>query len=150
MNTKQVQAAAKEMGLDWSLIVEVANELAQAEAAKRQDDVRQAAWRVLTGERACYAEFWRHGFASRFAARLESSDYTSIPAYDIIYDRVRREFPAWDYEGGEGGLFDFLLSNRPAMPTRAELLGQALDQLIARGEQVEDDSFTFGANDSEF
>lgn len=112
-------------------------QLALEETSRRErlDEIRQAAWEYAVGTRTSYREFWRHGFAARWGAKVEKHDYTVIPNYDLIADHISEHYPEFSGTDGAERLFDFLLSPYIRRTTTAELWQQAVSWVLS--EQIE-------------
>lgn len=129
----ELRAEAKQLGVPWSWVLELKEELIQLASESRAPRVeaRQEAWFCYVGRKSGSAPFWRHGFQSRFGRRLaQGSDYTIIPCYDEIADAVRQmaeEYSAWD----SAEIWDFLLSDYEPWPPREHFYWEALHQIAA-------------------
>lgn len=82
--------------------------------------------------------FWRHGFLSWYGRRLETSDYTCIPRYDLTFQEVSSWRPYWQNVGIEA-FWDLLLSPYRRLPTAHEIYPEALNRAaeLLAAEQAE-------------
>lgn len=136
----ELRREAKVRGLSWADVRAAYREIKAQEWEKRQrpNEIRQVAWCVATS-RGCWP-FWRHGFYARWGARVERSDYTAVPGYDLIGQTVATEFPEYGTDDGTERLFEFLLSPYDRMPDRETLYQWAMDR-VERETQLDEVPF---------
>lgn len=150
----ELKAEAKRLGVAWADVQrEYANvKRIEADRRERPNAIRKTAWHAKVGSTSGSAPFWRHGFAKRYAKRLAAgADHTCVAGHDKIRQSVAEEFPEFLDPPGETGrgteeLFDFLFSPYDRMPSREEMLREALARIEAAVEQPErsfDDDFDY-------
>ncbi len=127
----QIRREATDRGLTWPAVQAAYCEIKEAEKARREQPnaVREAAWCMATASTPASWPFWRHGFSSRWGARVERHDYTAVPGYDEIGQQIATWFPEYATDDGTERLFDFLLSPYDKLPTREEIYQKAISRL---------------------
>jgi len=129
---EQVKAEAKQEGIAWGDLRNVAQQIRREEKQKREhaNEVRQTAWHCVTAHRPRSWPFWRHGFLARWGHRIaKGQDYTCIPRYDLIAQEVASAFPEYDTDDGTDRLFDLLLSPYDRLPSAADIYAMAFERL---------------------
>jgi hypothetical protein len=125
---------ARSHGIPWCDVQDAYRDLKSQEWENRQypNEIRQAAWTMATGSTPGAWPFWRHGFTSRWGARVERSDFTAVPGYDEIAQEIGSLFPEYAGPDGTERLFEFLFSPYRRMPLAETLYRQAIDRLRNR------------------
>ncbi len=138
MTIPAIRSEARRRGLKWAAVVEAYRELKAERWEKRQrpNEIRATAWMMHTASTPGCWPFWRHGFASRFRTRLaRGADHTIVPGYDEIAQQIATEFPEFATDDGTQRLWDFLFSPYDKMPSRYELIEEALELADQSGKR---------------
>jgi hypothetical protein len=142
---RELKTEAKRLGVTWG---DVLDEYAivksiELERRERPREIRKTAWHALVGSQSGSAPFWRHGFLARFGRQLaRGADYTCVRGYDDIRQSVTQTFPEFLDPPGESGrgtedLFEFLFSPYDPMPSREQMLREALARIEAAVDRPE-------------
>lgn len=131
--SQELQREARRRGLAWDDVRGVFEQLWEGEKLKREraNEVRQTAWFYHRAAFPLCWPFWRHGFVSRWGARVERADYTVIPGYDELWQEVSWRFPEYAHDGGCQELWDFLLAPYDKLPEREEVYRRAIELVEA-------------------
>jgi hypothetical protein len=122
---------AKRLHIPWSAVRSLAQHFKSEEWESRQylNDVRSTAWCIATAGTPGSWPFWRHGFNSRWGARVERSDFTAVPGYDTIAQEVSWSFPEYSDSDGTERLWAFLFAPYNRMPPFEVFWARALETL---------------------
>ena len=135
--TKEYRREACDRGLGWAAVEAAYRDLKQQEQEKRErpHEVPSTAWVMHTASTPGSWPFWRHGFAARFQTRLaRGDDHTIVPGYDEIAQQIATAFPEYATDDGTQRLWDFLFSPYNRMPSREELIEEALDAVDSHAQ----------------
>lgn len=115
-----LQAEARQLGVTWSDVVSVANDIAERDSANDIDSMRRRAAHLL-----CIGGAWRSGL-ERLARTIRNNnqDVTNIPGSDTIAVDLRSEFEFLGARTTED-IFDMIFSDYQP-PTRCDQLAEAL------------------------
>jgi hypothetical protein len=122
---------AKRRGIPWKTVWDIYCELKAAEWQKREypNEIRQAAWFLVTARRPGCWPFWRHGFSARWGKKIaKGHDFTIVPGYDTLGQELATLHPEYNTPDGTERLFEFLFSPYDKMPAAEMLLRQAFEK----------------------
>jgi len=136
MSVSAIKREAARRGVEWQTVQDVFAELRRLDFNQKDypNEIRRFAWYCVTANEPRCQQFWRLGFASRYGKRVEKSDYTAIPGYDLILQEVASKFPEFSHADGESRLFDFLFSDYVPYRPLSDVWAEALD--IATAAQL--------------
>ena len=112
------------------LLRDTTHEIEELERAKREHawEIRRTAAECYFGrDRVYWAGRWATIFQEQFGKLIASGrDLTAIPRYDDLAQEVAAVFPEYQAEDGTARLWDFLLSPHDPLPSRDEIVRQAV------------------------
>lgn len=112
------------------------------------NEIRQLAWFVARASKPYAWRWWRLGFQTVYGARVERSDFTVVPGYDVIHREVAHYFPEYDSADGCERLWALLMSPYEAMPRKSVMMAEA-KLMLRKGRKAKAVAFEFGANAAE-
>lgn len=135
----EIRQEAKRRGVPWAHVRAVYDEIKAGEWARRErpNDVRATAWACANAHAPGKWEFWRHGFRSQYGARVDRSDYTAIPRYDVLAQELAALFREYAPDDGCERLWEFLLSPYQRYPAAPGMYAEALEVASRERERRE-------------
>lgn len=141
MSLDAIRKQAKEAGIPWREVLAAKRDVQAIHEARQQfiDEVRQSAFRKLTGRRDRFWMIFGHTLDKTYSRWFHNGgDYDSIPGFDTTARSVFLECPglcACEEDASEA-LWDFLTNQPFRIPSNEELYKEAFDMLSSSVETV--------------